>query len=161
MPFSDADLRALTPGTKFILVGVGNSLFVFVESVGKGGGKSFVGRTRFPPGRSAKQVEVQIGPYGKGAGKWTLKAAREEWERIRTWSKDTGRDPREMKKGADQEASKMLDDAIQVFLSTKTSLRSSPSPTTAGNWKTTFGRSHQGQRHFENWNGATAAQEEA
>ena len=106
-----------------MVVGAGNSLFVVVESVGKGGGKSFVGRTRFPPGRSGKQVEVRIGPYGKGAGKWTLKAAREEWERIRTWSKDTGRDPREMKKGADQGPSKTLDDAIQGFLSTKTSLK--------------------------------------
>ena len=98
MPFSDADLRALTPGTKRMVVGAGNSLFVVVESVGKGGGKSFVGRTRFPPGRSGKQVEVRIGPYGRGAGKWTLKAAREEWERIRTWSRETGQDPRELRK---------------------------------------------------------------
>ena len=123
MPFSDSDLRALKAGPKRMVVGAGNSLFVVVESVGKGGGKSFIGRTRFPPGRSGKQVEVRIGPYGKGAGKWTLKAAREEWERIRTWSKDTGRDPREMKKGADQGPSKTLDDAIQGFLSTKTSLK--------------------------------------
>ena len=123
MPFSDADLRALTPGTKRMVVGAGNSLFVVVESVGKGGGKSFVGRTRLPPGRSGKQVEVRFGPYGKGAGKWTLKAAREEWERIRTWSKETGRDPREMKKGADHGPFKTLDDAIQGFLSTKTSLK--------------------------------------
>ena len=62
------------------VVSAGDSLFVVVESVGKGGGKSFIGRTRFPPGRSGKQVEVRIGPYGKGAGKWTLKAAREKWE---------------------------------------------------------------------------------
>ena len=40
------------------------------------------------------------------------KAAREKWETIRTWSRDTGRDPREMKKGADQGPSKTLDDAI-------------------------------------------------
>ena len=37
MPFSDADLKALTPGTKRMVVGAGNSLFVVVESVGKGG----------------------------------------------------------------------------------------------------------------------------
>ena len=56
MPFSDADLRALTPGTKRMVVGAGNSLFVVVESVGKGGGKSFVGITRFPPGGGGKSV---------------------------------------------------------------------------------------------------------
>ena len=123
MPFSDADLRALTPGTKRMVVGAGNSLFVVVESVGKGGGKSFVGRTRFPPGRSGKEVEVRIGVYGRGAGKWTLLAARKEWERIRDWSREAGRDPREARAGEDQGPSKTLDDAIQGFLSTKTSLK--------------------------------------
>ena len=62
-------------------------------------------------------------PYGRGAGKWTLKAAREEWETIRTWSRDTGRDPREMKKGADQGPSKTLQDAIDGFLDSKRSLK--------------------------------------
>ena len=53
---------------------------------------------RHPLGAGAKQIEVQIGPYGKGAGKWSLKKARDEWDRIRVWSKDTGNDPRELKK---------------------------------------------------------------
>ena len=123
MPFSDGDLRALTPGTKRMVVGAGNSLFVVVESVGKGGGKSFLGITRFPPGGGGKRLEVRIGPYGRGAGKWTLKAAREEWENISTWSRDTGRDPREMKKGADQGPSKTLQDAIDGFLASKRSLK--------------------------------------
>lgn len=128
MPFSDADLRALTPGTKRMVVGACNSLFVVVESVGKGGGKSFVGRTRFPPGRSGKQVEVRIGPYGKGAGNWTLKAAREKWESIRTWSRETGRDPRELRRGQPGEngergPSKTLQDAIDGFLDSKRSLK--------------------------------------
>ena len=123
MHFSDSDLRALKAGPTRMVVGAGNSLFVVVESVGKGGGKSFLGITRFPPGGGGKRVEVRIGPYGRGAGKWTLEAAREEWETIRTWSRDTGRDPREMKKGADQGPSKMLQDAIDGFLDTKTSLK--------------------------------------
>jgi hypothetical protein len=123
MPFSDSDLRALKAGPKRMVVGAGNSLFVVVESVGKGGGKSFLGITWFPPGGGGKRVEVRIGPYGRGAGKWTLKAAREEWEKIRTWSRDTGRDPREMKKGADQGPSKTLQDAIDGFLDSKTSLK--------------------------------------
>ena len=41
---------------------------------------------------------MRIGPYGRGIGKWSLKAAREEWERIRTWSRETGQDPRELRK---------------------------------------------------------------
>ena len=75
MHFSDSDLRALKAGPKRMVVGAGNSLFVVVESVGKGGGKSFHGITRFPPGGGGKRVEVRIGPYGRGAGKWTLLAA--------------------------------------------------------------------------------------
>ena len=123
MSLSDKEIRDLAPTFNSKRFSFGDSLLVAFESVGKGGGKSFVGRTRFPPGRSGKQVEVRIGPYGRGAGKWTLKAAREEWERIRTWSKDTGRDPREMKKGADQGPSKTLQDAIDGFLDSKRSLK--------------------------------------
>ena len=46
---------------------------------------------------SLRAVDL-LGPYGKGVGKWSLKAAREEWERIRTWSRETGQDPRELRK---------------------------------------------------------------
>ena len=100
-----------------------DSLLVVVESVGRGGGKSFVGTTRFPPGRSDTQVDVRIGVYGKGAGKWTLKAAREEWERRRDWSRETGRHPKEAKAGDDQGPSKTLQDAIDGFLDSKRSLK--------------------------------------
>ena len=60
-----------------------------------------MGVTRFPPRspkNGGKRVEVRIGPYGKGVGKWTLKQARDEWDRIRAWSKEHNRDPRELKK---------------------------------------------------------------
>ena len=53
---------------------------------------------RFPPGRKGKQVPVRIGVYGRGVGKWSLKQARDEWDRIRAWSRETGRNPRELKK---------------------------------------------------------------
>ena len=83
-----------------------------------------MGTTRFPPGRSGKQVDVRIGVYGKGASKWTLRAAREEWERIRDWSRETGRHPKEAKAGDDQGPSKTLqDDAIDRFLDSKRSLK--------------------------------------
>ena len=57
-----------------------------------------------------------------------MKAAKDEWTRIRAWSLETGRDPRELngrgrKQNKDQGPSKTLDDAIQGFLSTKTSLK--------------------------------------
>ena len=124
MPLSGSELKGLKADAKRKVVSAGDSLFVVVESVGKGGGKSFIGRTRFPPGRSGKQVEVRIGPYGKGAGKWTLKAAREKRESIRTWSRETGRYPRELRRGqpgADGERgpSKTLQDAIDGFLDSK------------------------------------------
>ena len=116
MPLSDKEIRDLKPTDKRQKKGVGDSLFVVVESVGRGGGKSFIGRTRFPPGRSGKEVEVRIGVYGRGAGKWTLLAARKEWERIRDWSREAGRDPREARAGEDKEPSKTLQDAIDGFL---------------------------------------------
>ena len=113
MPLSDKEIRDLRPTSKRQRVSCGDSLLVVVESVGRGSGKSFVGTTRFPPGRSGKQVDVRIGVYGKGAGKWTLKAAREEWERIRDWSREAGRHPKEAKAGDDQGPSKTFQDAIE------------------------------------------------
>ena len=79
-------------------VSVGDSLFLVIESASRGGGKSFEGRMRFPPGRQGKQVPVRIGVYGKGVGKWSLKEARDEWDRIRSWSKQHGKDPRDLKR---------------------------------------------------------------
>ena len=73
-------------------------MYIQVYPESKGGGKSFFGRMRVPPGTQGKQIDVRIGPYGKGAGKWTLKQARDEWDRIRTWSREHGWDPRELEK---------------------------------------------------------------
>ena len=98
MPLSDSQVRALKAGERRQSKSVGDSLILVIESVARGGGKSFEGRMRFPPGRAGKQVPVRIGPYGKGLGKWILKEAREEWDRIRAWSKQTGLDPRELKR---------------------------------------------------------------
>ena len=68
MSLSDREVRALKATDKRQKKSVGDSLFVVIESVGKGGGKSFFGRTRFPPGRAGKDVEVRIGRYGTGVG---------------------------------------------------------------------------------------------
>ena len=80
MSLSDSEVRALTAGDKRKKKSCGDSLYVVVEPKSKGGGKSFIGITRFPPRspqNGGKWVEVRIGPYGKGVGKWTLRAARE------------------------------------------------------------------------------------
>ena len=95
---ADSELRSLEAGSRHKTVSVGNSLYISVYPKQKGGGKYFFGRMRHPPGGGGKQVDVRIGPYGRGVGKWSLKAAREEWERIRTWSRETGQDPRELRK---------------------------------------------------------------
>ena len=50
-----------------------------------------------------KQVPVRIGVYGKGVGKWSLRDAREEWDRIRSWSRENNCDPRELKKEEQQD----------------------------------------------------------
>ena len=106
MPLSDSEVRSLEAGDKRKVVSAGDSLYIVVYPRQRGGGKYFVGRMRHPPGAGAKQVEVQIGPYGKGVGKWSLKKAREEWDRIRTWSRDTGNDPRDLKKAKKEEVEK-------------------------------------------------------
>ena len=76
MPFSDSEVSSLEAGDKRKVVSVGDSLYIVVYPAGRGGGKYFVGRMRHPPSADAKQVEVQIGPNGKGAGKWSLKKGR-------------------------------------------------------------------------------------
>ena len=98
MRLSDSQVKALKAGPGRRSVSVGDSLIVVIESESRGGGKSFEGRMRFPPGRKGKQVPVRIGVYGKGVGKWSLKDAREEWDRIRAWSRENNKDPRELKK---------------------------------------------------------------
>ena len=74
MPFTDSDLRALQPQSKKYRVSAGESLFIEVYP---NGGRYFVWRHRFPPGKEGKLRDYQIGPYGKGPGQWTLKEARD------------------------------------------------------------------------------------
>ncbi len=101
MPLTASEVAAIKATDKRQNKSCVDSLVLVVEPISKGGGKSFMGVTRFPPRspkHGGKRVEVRIGPYGKGVGKWTLKQARDEWDRIRAWSKEHNRDPRELKK---------------------------------------------------------------
>ena len=103
MPLSDSQVKAEQAGPRKRNVSVGDSLILVIESESRGGGKSFEGRIRFPPGRKGKQIPVRIGVYGKGVGKWSLREAREEWDRIRAWSRENNKDPRELKKEEQQD----------------------------------------------------------
>jgi len=125
MPLSDSQVKAEKAGPNRRTKSVGNSLMLVIEPESKGGGKSFEGRMRFPPGRQGKQVPVRIGVYGKGVGKWSLREAKDEWDRIRSWSKETGRDPRELKKEeqqakVQQSAGPTFEQACESFLSNST-----------------------------------------
>ena len=59
MPLSDSKIRALVPGDKRRRVADADGLCVVVEPTHKGGGISFVGRFRFPPGRKGKQGDYR------------------------------------------------------------------------------------------------------
>ena len=98
MSLSDSQVRSFQATEKREKATCGDSLFLVVEPISKGGGKSFVGRMRFPPGQKSPVVDVRIGVYGKGVGKWSLRQAREEWSAIRTWSRENGKDPRERRR---------------------------------------------------------------
>ena len=78
MSLSDSQVRSFTATEKRQKKSCGDSLFLVVERISKGGGKSFVGRMRFPPGRKSSVVDVGIGVYGKGVGKSSVKEARDE-----------------------------------------------------------------------------------
>lgn len=111
MALTASQVSALKPTHKRQRVSCGNSLLLIVEPIksdGKGGGKSFVGTTRFPPGRGGKQVDVRIGVYGKKSGQFTLKSAQEKWDEIREWSKQEGKNPKEYPKQQRVELIKQL-----------------------------------------------------
>ena len=89
---NDSQVRALQAGPKRLTHALGNSLLLVLEPALKGGSKRFVGRYRFPPGRSGKQKEYSLGVYGRGHGQLTLKEARDTWTKIRAWGLDSGED---------------------------------------------------------------------
>ena len=89
MALTDSGLKALLPKEKKYRVSVGDALYVLVYP---NGGKYFVWKYRFPPNRSGQFRDYQIGPYGKGPGKWTLKQAKDEVIRLDQLRK-AGEDP--------------------------------------------------------------------
>ena len=99
MALTDSGLKALLPKDKKYRVSVGDALYVLVYP---NGGKYFVWKYRFPPNRSGQFRDYQIGPYGKGPGKWTLKQAKDEVIRLDQLRK-AGEDPRLLKSESKKE----------------------------------------------------------
>ena len=99
MALTDSGLKALLPKEKKYRVSVGDALFVIVYP---NGGKYFIWRYRFPPTREGQRRDYQIGPYGKGPGKWTLKQAKDEVIRLNQLRK-AGEDPRLLKSESKKE----------------------------------------------------------
>ena len=78
-------------------------LTVYPSQKVKDGGKYFVFKYRYPPAGVAvatkrKQKTYRIGVYGKGVGEFTLRAAKDEWLRIKQWMHQTGKCASELKK---------------------------------------------------------------
>ena len=120
-PLNDSQVRALQAGPKRSTHALGNSLLLVVEPALKGGGKRFVGRYRFPPGRSGKQKECALGVYGRGHGQLTLKEARDTWTKVRAWGLESGEDLQLYKQSvllAKQQDSPTLGLAVKEYLAT-------------------------------------------
>ena len=98
-PVTDLQIRQAKASEKRQRLACGGSLYVMVEPISKASNsKSFVGNIRFPSGRKGKQIEVRIGSYGKGINEYSLKEARDEWDRLKHLSKEQNKDPRAIQK---------------------------------------------------------------
>ena len=98
-PVTDLQIRQAKASEKRQRLACGGSLYVMVEPISKASNsKSFVGNIRFPSGRKGKQIEVRIGSYGKGINEYSLKEARDEWDRLKHLSKEQNKDPRATQK---------------------------------------------------------------
>ena len=119
---NDSQVRALQAGPKRLTHALGNSLLLVLEPALKGGSKRFVGRYRFPPGRSGKQKEYSLGVYGRGHGQLTLKEARDTWTKIRAWGLQSGEDLQLYKQSVlnqpKQQDSPTLGVAVKEYLAT-------------------------------------------
>ena len=65
MPLSDKEIRDLRPTSKRQRVSCGDSLLVVVESVGRGGGKSFLGTTASRLADRANRSTSELASTGK------------------------------------------------------------------------------------------------
>jgi len=93
--------------------GLGSGLCVTIESIKKGGGKSFIGRK--------KGKEVRIGVFGSEPNKFTLKKAKVEWNKIQEWANTKNQPVNRYKKSkrTKEKDSRTLGNTVESFLSHK------------------------------------------
>ena len=131
MALTDSGLKALLPKEKKYRVSVGDALYVLVYP---NGGKYFVWKYRFPPNRSGQFRDYQIGPYGKGPGKWTLKQAKDEVIRLDQLRK-AGENPRLLKSESKRELIKQATNPSLIKAAEGFVVRSKIKPSTVKHYR--------------------------
>ena len=110
------NLKKIPPQEKRRSISCGGGLEMRIESISKGGGKSFAGRMRF----RSNQRTVWIGSIKK----INLKQARQEFEKIKIWSAENDKDPKEYKKrGQLKKSNKTFKSLIDAYLKERTDIK--------------------------------------
>ena len=85
--YNDLQIRQKKPSDKRQVLPVGDGVFVVIEPIKKIKnnfvGKSLIGKCRFPPSRSGKQIDIRLGLYGRGEGYITISQAKEEFIKLK------------------------------------------------------------------------------
>ena len=115
--YNDLQIRQKKPSDKRQVLPVGDGVFVVIEPIKKIKnnfvGKSLIGKCRFPPSRSGKQIDIRLGLYGRGEGYITISQAKEEFIKLKKMSAELGLDPREIQKK--EKNKKVLDKNIPTL----------------------------------------------
>ena len=120
---SQKDIRYLPIESKDYKKGCGNGLFIVVKKKYTGSDGKEYGGNKYFKGRY-QDSEIQVGVFGNQYGQLSLEEARNEWNQIKIWSKDTGQKVsqyRNHQKKQIDETQKTLGDAVYGFLKDKQS----------------------------------------
>ena len=91
MPLKQKDINQKESTNKMQSFGCTNGLILTIEPTQKGGKKYFYGRMRF----AGKQIQIRLGRAGREMGDFSLETAMNEWLKVKIWSKENHRDPRQ------------------------------------------------------------------
>ena len=91
MPLKQKDINQKESTNKMQSFGCTNGLILTIEPTQKGGKKYFYGRMRF----ASKQIQLRLGKAGREKGEYSLETAMNEWLKVKIWSKENHRDPRQ------------------------------------------------------------------
>ena len=120
---SQKDIPYLPIESKDYKKGCGNGLFIVVKKKYTGSDGKEYGGNKYFKGRY-QDSEIQVGVFGNQYGQLSLEEARNEWNQIKIWSKDTGQKVSQYKnhqKKQIDETQKTLGDAVYGFLKDKQS----------------------------------------